>query len=218
MFKKFEPRSDSAKLLWRSVVHLHLTPLFFFRLLFYTVILANILIPAPSTLSAGGHRQPPPPSHFFSSLFPPPFPHPVSQLILVSVIDHIWERLSCSGTVCLKHSQKAGGLFILASRSGSRLLQGRSPFGVEPGTPDTSLVTDNHVHRDEWVLVYFWWPLFQLVCRALSVVPISMLPHPCALNSPGLKLLFLLKTLLWPWIIRGEGLMWAGCSEDSSEM
>lgn len=43
-------------------------------------------------------------------LFPPLLPpHPVSQLTCVSVIVHIWERLSRSRSVCKKHSQKTRG-------------------------------------------------------------------------------------------------------------
>lgn len=59
-------------------------------------LLANtcILIPAPSTPSAGGHRQTRSPP-FFSSLLLTPFLNP-----LVSVMDHIWERLSRSRPVC----------------------------------------------------------------------------------------------------------------------
>lgn len=102
--QKVEPRSDSAKLLWRSVglhVCISISDSFFSSLSpFFTPLLANacVLIPAPSTLSAGGHRRLPP--VFPPLLYPPPPPHPISQLILVSVMDHIWERLSRSSSVC----------------------------------------------------------------------------------------------------------------------
>lgn len=66
---------------------------------------------------------PPPP--------PRPPPHPVSEPILVSVMDYIWERLSCFSFVCQSTARKQG-VPNFASRSGSRLLLGCSSW-VEPG-------------------------------------------------------------------------------------
>lgn len=89
------------KLLRRVEQHLHNhlfpSPSPFLDFVF-TLLSANTLAPilAPSTLSAGGHSNPPP---------------PVSQLMLASVIDYIWERLSWSVA-----RKRRGGLLCFCFR------------------------------------------------------------------------------------------------------
>lgn len=94
--------SDSAKLLWRSV-GLHLCLSIFFPFISPFSLLANtcVLIPAPSTLSAGGHRQTPSPP------FSPPSSLPCfSTLSCLSNGPHLGEIEPFSA--CLpKHGQRA---------------------------------------------------------------------------------------------------------------
>lgn len=98
--QKVDPRADSAKLLWRSVgLHLCIS----IRLLFFLPVslfhsdLGQRLCSHSISINPVCWGSSPAPPRFF---LPSPPPHPVSQLILVSVMDHIWEGLSCSGSVC----------------------------------------------------------------------------------------------------------------------
>lgn len=152
---------------------------------FFPIFLAYtcVPIPAPSTLSAGGHRRFPP-----LSPPPPPPPRPVSQLSPVSVMDHIWERLSYS--VCLqKHSWawKQGVPDFCIPVSVSACSRDILPSWVE-FLAEKSSNQFMHQKRDEWVLVYFWWLLFQLVWLLFSRSHNWWVPF--VLKSPPLSLLF----------------------------
>lgn len=78
-----------------------------FSLFFHCTFGQHLCSHSSSINSVCWGSSPPPPS-FFCPPPPPPF-YPVSQLMLVSVIDHIWDRLDCSRSVCKKCGQKAGG-------------------------------------------------------------------------------------------------------------
>lgn len=164
-------------------------------------LLANtcVLIPAPSTLSAGGHRQIPSPPFF---LLPPPYP--VSQLTLVSVMDHIWERLSRSRAVCRSTAREQ--IWIHSPRGGGRQTLLHNQWTFTGGMNEWSSVSTN---------LSFRWCISFVGCSHIH-------DPPRALNTPDFSVaLFLvcnLETLQWPWIILGGGLMRAGCSHDSTEI
>lgn len=159
-------------------------------------LLANtsILIPAPSTLSAGGHRR-----------LPPPFPSSSSPCF--------WTH-SCLGNglhlgeiepleLCLlKPSSESRGSLMLPPDLRPTFSRD-SP--LESSRADTLLRIQCMFTRGMIDLS------FGLCIGFFSAVPMSVIPC-CALKSAALSLVSSSETLQW-YIIRGEGLMGAGFSE-----